>query len=57
MRRQHQAFAERGLGAAAALLTVVNNPLLPLCFGSIESRLDGRCWLSETTLGECRARP
>ena len=57
MRRHDLATAERGVGAAAALLCVVNNPSLLVRSGSIESRSETACWFGERFLEEFRARP
>ena len=45
------------MGAAAALLCVVNNPSLLVRSGSIESRSETACWFGERFLEEFRARP
>jgi hypothetical protein len=57
MRRHDLVLAERGVGAAAALLSVVNKPSPPVRSGSNESRSQTRWWFGERFLEECRVRP
>jgi hypothetical protein len=62
MRRHDLATAERGLGATAALLSVVKSPSLPrstdrVGFEEQESGSGGCSWSAGVDLEEFRARP